>query len=174
MLAFYSLPFCDLSVFHTLDTAPSFQILMKGPQSPLAYLCSISCCQAAGEAKKQNLQVPHGECLPLGSPSRHFSSIYGAGAKVVCTPTVYSQTHRCGVVCFSQVLSGAHRAPVWVTAYLGAEAGGMASEGESLQGQPWLGAGCLAFCRINSVSLGFSVTFRKMVCFISSAECPLP
>lgn len=54
----------------------------------------------------------------------------------MCAPTVYSQTHRCGVVCFSQVLSGAHRAPVWVTAYLGAEAGGMASEGRASRANP--------------------------------------
>lgn len=49
---------------------PSFQILNERtivvPCRALAYLCSTSCCQAAGEAKKQNLQAPHGECLPLG------------------------------------------------------------------------------------------------------------
>lgn len=71
----------------------------------------------------------------------------------MCLPC--TQIHRCGMIHFSQVrlapcnLSGAQCAPVWVTAYLGAETGGMDSVGEDIPG-PNL-AGCPAFCPTNAV-----------------------
>lgn len=49
----------------------------------------------------------------------------------MCRHTKSTQTHRCGMVPFSQVrlalciLSGGHSTQVWVTANLGAEAGGI-------------------------------------------------
>lgn len=96
-----------------------------------AYLCSTSCCQAAGEAKKQNLQAPHGECLPLGSLLTSSPVFMELGPRsCVCIPCIHRHTG-VGWSIFSQVRlalstrSGAHGAPVWVTAHLGAEAGGM-------------------------------------------------
>lgn len=105
------------------------------PCRALTYLCSTSCCQAAGEAKKQNLQAPHGECLPLGA-LLSISPLFMELEPRSCACMPCTQIHRCGMIHFSQVrlapciLRGAQCAPVWVTAYLGAEAGGMDSVGE--------------------------------------------
>lgn len=153
LLAVHSFPFCNLSVLSPSDPVPSFQIIMKErakvPCRTLAYLCSTSCCQAAGEAKKQNLQAPHGECLPLGgllSTCPVFMEL--EPRSYVCIPCTHRHTGvgwsispRWLALC---ILSGAHSAPVWVTAYLGAKAGGLHGMGEGLPG-PNL-AGCWVFC----------------------------
>lgn len=45
----------------------------------------------------------------------------------MCVHSMYTQTHRCGMGHFSQarLALGTRSAPVWVTAHLGAEAGGV-------------------------------------------------
>lgn len=70
------LPVTRLSSLHYAGPH-NFQVQCNGKgegppaSSPwdLTYLCCAHCCQAAGQAQNDQLQAPHGVCLPLGGPA---------------------------------------------------------------------------------------------------------